>query len=207
MGEEVKRIFFVLSLLALLVGAGGASAAPIQQEVDAASSWLSGTLNSPVPTREVVLTTSMWHPDNIGEIRADNRLYLRPSWAKKIERHVVTSDELGTKTSYAAKVLLHEQLHRRETVFQCPGRREEMITDAMAVDLTPAFVFQVWKKKISWAQPAGRYEDDVIAFLYESADRAKTPNRENSRKARELRRKIWAMSCSQRDAILDRWGL
>ncbi len=210
------RVFIALAII-LATGHAIATGAPpkdvqapvhvgtltVQEEFDRAALWLSEVLRTEIPRRPPVeVTEHLEHAGNEGEFHYDGRIKVRPFLAASLaHREVVAIGRFHIAPG--PHLLIHESLHREETVgcwIPAAGQLniEEGIVDALTADLAPAWGWRFWRQRIAIVP---RYRAEVAAIRAASA-RATGSSSWRERSARHWRRALWAASCEGRAAML-----
>ncbi len=175
----------------------------VQEEFDRTALWLSEVLRTEIPSRPPVeVTDHLAHADHEGEFHYDGRIKVRPFLADSLAfREIVALGRFHIAPG--PHLLIHESLHREETVgcwIPSAGQLnvEEGIVDALTADLVPAWGWRFWRQRIAIVP---RYRAEVAAIRAASA-RATGSSSWRERSARHWRRALWGASCDGRAAML-----
>lgn len=206
---SLALVAIVCSAFALpAVAAGAPPKAPagqtVQQLADRSEAWLEATLRVPIPTRKIEAgdqlrmdtcdgwaatigapygCTGMAYPETI-VLNA----YAHQQLANLAARPWVIPD------TDAVRLLIHEQLHSDRDHTDA----DEYVVDALAHDLTRAWIRQVLRNRYTSAVSLG-YANAVVVRKA-SAILAGAPW--TGREARAIRRQLWAMSSADRAATI-----
>jgi len=175
----------------------------VQEEFDRTALWLSEVLRTEIPSRPPVeVTEHLEHAGNEGEFHHDGRIKVRPFLEHSLaHREIVALGRLHIAPG--PHLLIHESLHREETVgcwVPSAGQLnvEEGIVDALTADLAPAWGWRFWRQRIAIVP---RYRAEVAAVRAASA-RATGSRTWRTYEARSWRRALWGASCEGRAAML-----
>jgi hypothetical protein len=178
----------------------------VQAIADRTRAWLEETLRASIDPRPFLITNDMDELNDaeyrVGFAEPDH-VRLRPYLAEYLLDRTPDLEHRGRFYSPGAASVVHELLHRRDTV-RCWGEQpgginvEEGIVDALTADLMPAWGWRFWRARMF--SPAS-YPADTAAIRAASA-RATGSKTWRTRDARSWRRAIWGASCGGRAAML-----
>ncbi len=210
--DRPKLTFWVLAVLAcvgawvaLALGASRAAGAPgVQTVSDRAGEWMSRTLGVELEPRRVIVTDELYYPNSRAEVwPGEPGVYrIRPEIAQLARGPWLSFEDRGP-TLLGLHVVVHERLHRHETVAcweQRPGQIdvEEGIVDALALDLLPALAWHLYGERVRFFAQWG-HEVAAIRALSRFGSGARTWR---DRPARMWRRALWAADCAGREAMI-----
>lgn len=184
--------------------------AALQVETDR---WIETTLHAYVQDREVVPVVDF---ERWGEPFASRRglrglVPVEGTWTEIRSEFVAKLVELQDRRGGSAGgreailILLHELLHRNEHLNGTQDDRdlEEGITEAMTLDLAPAYARQVVGRRIDFEDYSGSIYDEIVLDI-RGASSIATGRPWWSRAARLWRRELWAASIDGRRLMMAR---
>ena len=210
----LAALLFAIALALLGVQAGpGRAATPAlepQQLADRSAAWLEQQLHVPIPTRPVLPGT----PEQMEvcvtgatviyaagrpcvAVAYPDAIYLGPSTWRGVQQVGRLPRGALVNPNADAFALIHEQLHSTRDA----ARLDEGIVDALAIDLTPA-----WLRAVAGVSPGSfytlgaRYPAEVA--LVRRASAAAAGAHWSTRAARAIRRAWWALPSRERDAAV-----
>lgn len=196
--------FIPTLLLVLGINASFANAATraqdqatLNQWTPALISWIERTTGTDIPNRPVVIADKplpLPGREPAAGWVLPGTTYLSADAAREVAHFLRHRGTHGWDT-YSVHVYLHELLHRGAEY----GNTEEMATEAMTVDLFPAFIKRVTGDPYPW-KPIIGYPELTNKLRAQSAKATGTSV--NSRGARIWRRAFWAGGPEKRAAML-----
>jgi hypothetical protein len=207
-----KIAFWITATLACLGvwaliawGACQATGAPgVQTVSDRSGEWIGRELGVALEPRRVVVTDELYYPNSRAEVwPGEPGVYrIRPGIAR-LARGPWLSFEHRGPTLLGLHVVVHERLHRHETVAcweQKPGQVdvEEGIVDALALDLLPALAWHLYGERVRFFAQA----QQEVAAIRAASRFASGADSWRDRRARHWRRAIWAADCAGRERML-----
>lgn len=189
-----------LWLIVAAVAVSCARSAPsLQVTADRTAQWASDVLNAPVGSRSITTTDDLVALNAAGQYDpGDDTIQVRPWVAAMVATGFDATATRGRFDAFGPHVLLHELLHRRDTI-PCNGPLDEGATDALATDLGAAWTARFWRRRDVESVPA--YPVEVAAVR--AASRYATGSRSwRDRSARLWRRTLWAATCDGRRTVM-----